>query len=280
MIHDLTITVLVDDVAGRPDLAAEHGIAFHVTADGRRLLFDTGQGRVLAGNARALGVSPAEVEAVVLSHGHYDHAGGLAQVLRAAPAARLFLHPAALEEKYALRSGGRAEPIGMSRECRAAIEGHAGGTVWTAGPTEVFPGVLVTGEIPRRTDFEDPGGPFFLDPACGRPDPLADDQALVLLTREGPVVLLGCGHAGVVNTLDRVEELIGAREAAVVGGGMHLLRADDRRLEETMRGFQRHAVGRILPGHCTGARGREWFRRRFPDRYRECAAGTTFTVPG
>ena len=129
----------------------------------------------------------------------------------AAPKARLFLHPASLAPKFAGNPDGTGRPIGMYEENAKAIRAAANAVVWTSQPTEVLEGVFVTGENPRKNAFEDTGGQFFLDAACTQRDPLMDDQALFLDTTKGLVVLLGCAHAGVVNTLEYIRQLTGGR---------------------------------------------------------------------
>ena len=234
MVKNLRITVLADNTARGVDLLGEHGLAFWIEADGRRILFDTGQGKVLRHNAERLEIPLDATEKVVISHGHFDHTGGLEDVLSAAGKIDLYLHPAALEAKYHRAKTPPHRSIGIAGFDEPALRGRTRSLTWTAEPTKLMEGVHVTGEIPRRNDFEDTGGPFFLDPSCTRPDPLPDDQALYVETPAGIVVVLGCAHAGVVNTLDDVAELTGGGPIHAVLGGMHLVRATARRLEATV----------------------------------------------
>ncbi|MDD3449526.1 MAG: MBL fold metallo-hydrolase, partial [Gammaproteobacteria bacterium] len=185
MIEDLTITQLVENTAGAPGLLAEHGVSFFIEADGRCLLFDTGQGCALRHNAARLGLPMDRVEAIVLSHGHYDHAGGLAEALSMTGPVDLYLHPEALAPKYNREGRSIGAPFGDGAALRAATRR----VVETRAPTEIRPGIRVTGEIPRRHAIEDTGGPFFRDGLRTRSDTLPDDQALVIDTPRGVVVL-------------------------------------------------------------------------------------------
>ena len=162
------ITTLVENTVNGRELQAEHGLSFLVHTGRHGLLFDTGQTDLLARNARSLGHELGQVEAVVLSQGHYDHTGGLPAVLAAAPAARLFLHPAAVAPKFAGNPDGTTRPVGLSSAAAQAVRQAGEAVVWTKKPTEVLDGIFVTGEIPRRTSFEDTGGRFFLDEAGTR----------------------------------------------------------------------------------------------------------------
>ncbi|MGB9606460.1 MAG: MBL fold metallo-hydrolase, partial [Bryobacteraceae bacterium] len=137
-------------------------------------------------------------------------------------------------------------------------------------------GVWVTGEIPRRNDFEDTGGPFFLDEACCQPDPLVDDQALWVETAQGLVVVLGCCHSGVVNTLEYIRELRPGAQIRALIGGLHLVRAAPERIASTLEALERFAPQLIAPAHCTGWTAVLELARRFPGRVQESAVGKRF----
>jgi 7,8-dihydropterin-6-yl-methyl-4-(beta-D-ribofuranosyl)aminobenzene 5'-phosphate synthase len=267
------IVVLVENTAGGRGLLGEHGVSFWIELGSRRILFDTGQGHVLSGNARRLGIPLERTDAVVLSHGHYDHTGGLGDVLQSAGRTRVYAHPAAFTPKYARGLDGTIREIGSpwldERKVREKAE-----LVWTEGPTQIFEGLHLTGPVPRLTDFEDTGGPFFTDKDCTQPDELVDDQAAFLQTTVGTAVILGCAHAGIVNTLRYVQTLTDNRPIHTVIGGMHLLSASQDRMDQTMAELRRLDVQRLLPCHCTGpaAVARLW--KEFPGRCLPCPVGT------
>jgi 7,8-dihydropterin-6-yl-methyl-4-(beta-D-ribofuranosyl)aminobenzene 5'-phosphate synthase len=269
------ITVLVENTAGRRGLLAEHGLSFWIELGSRKILFDTGQSDILLHNAPLLGINLSEVDAVVLSHGHYDHVGGLRAILEIAPAVPIYLHPRALEAKFAC-SEGQSRPIGMEQDVAQALEQRirSGLGSFTNGPVEVLPGIWATGEVPRKSALEDVGGRFYLDPACTRPDGLLDDQALVLKANGGLVMVLGCAHAGVVNTLDYVAELFPEQPIRTILGGMHLVRASRARIVHTIEAIQRHRVQRIGPAHCTGTEASRELWNMLPQKCFVCNGGT------
>jgi 7,8-dihydropterin-6-yl-methyl-4-(beta-D-ribofuranosyl)aminobenzene 5'-phosphate synthase len=271
----IVVTTLVENSVHARGLLAEHGLAFHLQAGPRSLLFDTGQSDLLLHNALKLRISLAGAEAVVLSHGHNDYTGGLQAAQEAAPQARLFLHPAALSPKFAGNPDGATRSIGMEEASTETIHRAAKAVIWTRRPTEVLDGIFVTGEIPRQNTFEDTGGPFFRDADSAQPDPLLDDQALFFDTQAGLVVLLGCAHSGVVNTLEYVQHLTGGRPIHAILGGLHLLKASPERMEKTIAAFRRLDIQRLAPAHCTGLPALAQLWTTFPDRCSPCAVSTS-----
>ena len=275
MSESVWVTTLVENTVNGPNLRAEHGLAFLIRAGRHHLLLDTGQSGLVLDNAQKMGLHLEEVSEIVVSHGHYDHAGGLKTALKTAPSARLFIHPAAFSAKYAANADGSARAIGITGENAQAAQNTGSPMVWTTQPSQVAEGIFVTGEIPREHSFEDTGGRFFLDQACAKPDPLFDDQALYFDTRLGLVVLLGCAHAGVVNTLDYVQHLTGGRPIYAVMGGLHLLSASSERIAQTIAAFRRWDIQRLILAHCTGLPATVQLWAAFPGRCSACPVGTT-----
>lgn len=276
MNENVRITCLVNDVAGTASLPVEHGLSFLIECGGRTILFDTGQTGLVVQNALQLGFDLAGTDRIVLSHGHFDHTGGLKAVLDVAPHGVLFVHPATFERKYSSRTG-ECRDIGMPNLSTQDVFRHGWTVVNTLTAMEVTSGLHTTGPIPRVTTFEDVGGPFFLDAAGTQPDPIVDDQALYFTAREGVVVLLGCAHAGVINTLSYIHKLTrGARIHAVIGG-MHLLNASPLRLAATTTALQQFGIRLLAPCHCTGSAAIDLLRTLFPQKCQDCGVGSQFS---
>jgi 7,8-dihydropterin-6-yl-methyl-4-(beta-D-ribofuranosyl)aminobenzene 5'-phosphate synthase len=266
-------------------LVAEHGFSALVTVrrGGREttLLFDAGLSpTAMVGNADRLGVDLTGVQAVVLSHGHFDHAGGLAGLAgrlgrRGMP---MVVHPHVWARRGLMASDGRREFPTLSRR---ALAGEGFEVVERRQPSLLVEGgVLITGEVDRATEFER-GMPAPHQEWTGaewRHDPLViDDQALVVHLRgRGLVVLTGCGHAGAVNILRQARRLTGVDRVHALLGGLHLGGpAFEPVIAPTVAALTDLAPDLIAPGHCTGWRAQHALAAAFPAAWVPSGSGTT-----
>lgn len=276
MIKQLTFTVLSDNRVMKKGLLAEHGWSLLIEADGHVFLWDTGQGMVLEHNARELGVDLSRIEAVLLSHGHYDHTGGLEAVLRHAPQAGVFCHPHVFNRKFRRQPGGNGfRENGLPHFTRELLAEACGGLRVASGPVEVIPGFWMSGEVPRAYGPEMIRN-FYSDEACTVPDRIPDDQSLFIATPQGTVVLLACSHAGVINILHAAARVTGREEIFAVAGGMHLSGEADGASRPALDELLKRNVQVLGPAHCTGGRADAELRLAFPGEFLELVVGGRF----
>ena len=212
----------------------------------------------------------------MLSHGHYDHTGGIAAVLRSNSRCKIYAHSDALNEKFSQAKNASVSEVGIPQASRDALRQHSARWHITNKPCAVVEGLTATGEIPRQTDYEDTGGSFFLDRTCHTPDLLVDDQAVFFEANRGTVVLLGCAHSGVVNTLRHIRTLNGHRPIHAVLGGMHLGNASSERLRRTLDELGQFGIQQLAPAHCTGMAATAALWQAFPNRCLSCHTGSRF----
>ena len=253
-VSSLRVTILSTMLADLTGIG-EWGFAALVEADGHRVLFDTGYyPDTVLENARALGIKLADVEDVVLSHNHGDHTGGLLS-LRKALAKQ---NPKALQRVHVARGIflKRAKPMGYSTrmtEMRAAYEKTGGTFIVYDEATEILPGMWVTGPVPRPHPERNwnPRGRLHGEQGLVADD-VPESQSLVLDTVDGLVMISGCGHAGIINTMEHATRRIRQRDIVTAIGGFHLLRATDEHLGWTAEKMLEFGVRDFIGAHCTG----------------------------
>lgn len=278
MTDTIRITTLVENTAVGRKTLAEHGLSFWIQAGDQRILFDTGQTPdVLFHNAARFKIDLTTINAIVLSHGHYDHTGGLLHVLKHANHPNLFLHPAALVKRYSRHAGGVMVDAGMVDPMTGDELAEYAQVIWTQAPTQVVGSIWATGQVPRITDFEDTGGDFYLDEDADKVDPIDFDQSIYFDTPQGLVVLLGCAHAGVINILHHIRKQTSHRPIYALIGGMHLLHASEDRMSQTIESIRGLDIQLLAPTHCTGPFAAAKLWSEFPDRWQPCRVGAQFT---
>ncbi len=279
MVSSLRLTVLCENSVGGPfGLVGEHGWAAYLETPGERWLFDTGQGLGLLPNAKVLGKDLAGLRGIVLSHCHYDHTSGLPAALGEAGRTPVYAHPDLFSPRSWVKDNTTRE-IGL-RLSREQLEKLGAEFSLSTEWREISPGIHLTGEVPRVTAFELPEPTMKRRDEDGTwsQDPLLDDQSLVVDTTEGLVVVLGCAHAGLINTLLHVRSHLLGRPFHTVLGGTHLGFAEPAQLEATLAHLEEFGVRRLGAAHCTGLAGAARLYARLGDRAFFAPVGTVVTM--
>lgn len=287
-------------------LLAEHGFSalVEINHGERRILWDAGASSIaLIENMQRMQIDHRSLHTIALSHGHFDHIAALSQILREmdlAPRYRewqpgaspqemqawaegdgipLVMHPAAQRERWRRADDGRM--FGPSQP-PPVLEWQALGArlILSESPYPLAPGCWTTGYIPRRsfeTAGRDPGRRFYREGSEFKPDDIEDDQAIVIhLQDKGLIVLSGCAHAGILNTVRHAQNISGVEQVHAILGGFHLAPASPQDLQRTIQEIQALHPQIVAPCHCTGLTAEAALARRMPEQFVEAVVGVTY----
>lgn len=273
----IKITTLSENTAGLGVLA-EWGLSILVEGDGVRILLDTSQSITVAHNAQLLSIDLSEIDKLVISHGHYDHTGGMKDVLAQTGAIDVIAHPDMWTEKYAIY-GDFQRYIGIPF-AREELESLGASFQLTKDPVWITDNIVTTGEIPMTNDYEQIDAGMFIKVGDSfEPDQLLDDLALGIKTEAGLVIVLGCGHRGMVNTIRHLQQITGEQRVYGVLGGTHLISATPERLALTTADLRQIGVQKLGVSHCTGFNASCWLANEFPDEFFMNNSGAVLELP-
>lgn len=269
---NLSISILVDDMVTRSMLLAEHGFSAYIELDDTKILFDSGQGMVIKHNAKLMGIKLHSVDTVVMSHGHYDHANGIKKLFNQHKIT-VYAHPLALQQHYKKVAPDEFKSIGIdwidNKALRQMIEWQL-----SANHQIITPNVILSGQIPRQMEFEEMNEPFFLKEEEGFVrDGCLDDQALFIRTESGIIILTGCAHSGLINTILHARRLLDDDRILAVVGGTHLIDTGRDRLQKTADYLDLLNVEKLFAGHCTGFDAGCFLKNQLNDRFQRIEVG-------
>jgi len=273
------VTVLCENSVGPlSGTLGEHGFSALIEpSHGDPLLFDTGQGLTLLHNARRMNKNLANVKQVVLSHGHFDHSGGLKPLLDEYGTKQVYCHPSVFRPRFRVKDTGDCYSIAIPAG-REELEAAGALFNFSKEFRAIAPGVYLTGEVPRVTDFETGDQGLYCDCTGQEPDITQDDQSLLLETDRGLVLILGCCHAGLVNTVEHVAYMTGRRDIHAVIGGTHLGFCSQEQIGMTVDAIRRLGIKKLAAGHCTGFAASARLSRELPKEFQVAMVGYTLEV--
>ena len=277
----ITVTTLVENTAGTPFTIGEWGQSLLVEADGQKILFDTGPSALITKNATALGVDIATVDRIVLSHGHYDHTGGLQEVLvkiresvKHTAGIEIIAHPDVFTPKYFYIEDFVEKYIGIPFP-REELEELGARFILSEDSVRLSENMLTTGEVEISVDFEKIDKDLHVKEGEEQVhDKLADDMGIIIKTDQGLVILLGCGHRGIINTLLHAQKVTGIKQIYAVIGGTHLISADKQQMQSTIDAIKGFNIKKLGVSHCTGLKSAAVLAHEFEGAFFFNSAGT------
>jgi 7,8-dihydropterin-6-yl-methyl-4-(beta-D-ribofuranosyl)aminobenzene 5'-phosphate synthase len=271
---NLKISILVENTISRPyGVFAEWGLSMLLDFGEELILFDTGQHGSLINNALTLGIDLRKITKVVLSHGHYDHTGGLLNFLKIRGNVPVYAHSDLLAGHYIKDNVSDKKYIGIPFRLEQ-LESAGANFCWFKEPMEICPDVWLSGEVPRLTNFEK-GDERLLQFNLSESikDPIHDDLSLFYKTDKGLVVILGCAHSGLVNIIEHAKQVTGQKKVRAIIGGTHLGPVDPVQQEGTIEYLKSLDLECLAPNHCTGLPMAGRLALEFSDIFRWAATG-------
>ncbi|HHX24575.1 MAG: MBL fold metallo-hydrolase [Tepidanaerobacteraceae bacterium] len=267
-------TVLCENyVIGNAGAIAEHGWSIFLETSHGNFLFDTGQGKAIINNARIFKKDLSTINGIMLSHHHFDHTGGLLDVLSVTGTVNVYTHPNLFKESFSIKDE-HARYIGIPFS-RSVLESSGARFIFSKAWQEIVPGLSLTGEIPRNTDFEKGDkGLVIKEDTYFEQDPIIDDQTLVIETQKGLYIILGCAHSGIINILNYVIEKTGQKHICAILGGTHLGSVSKEQQDKSIEALQNYNIDRIGVSHCTGLKASMRLAQEFQERFFFCNVGT------
>jgi len=277
----VTITTLVENTSGKPSIVGEWGQSLLVEADGKKILFDTGPTTMITKNATALGVNIGSVDRIVLSHGHYDHTGGLMEVLtriresgKRPGGIEIIAHPDIFTPKHHYIKDLVEKYIGIPFQ-REELEALGARFNLSEASVKLTENMLTTGEVEIIVDFEKIDKELHVKEGEAQVhDKLADDMGIIIKTGQGLVILLGCAHRGIVNTILHAQKVTGIKEIYAVIGGTHLISAGTEQMQSTIKALKGFNIQKLGASHCTGPKSAAILAHEFEGAFFFNSAGT------
>ncbi len=272
----MEVLTLVDNLVYGQGLLGEHGLSFLIKINGKKILFDTGQSGVIVQNASYLEEDLSDVDAVVLSHGHYDHCGGLEAFLAVNPHAPIYLKRKAMDEKFSQREGVKRF-IGFS--LLKPIDAYENEFIFITEDTEIFPGVHVISNIEEYThDLESTGNFFEKKETNYIQDPFADELFLIVEENRRNYVFTGCSHKGILNILKTAYEKTKENRIYSLSGGLHFTGEILDQLDLHIDKLTAFGLEKVFLNHCTGIDGYLRLKNKFGDRIQYAFTGYRYEL--
>jgi len=274
---NINITTLTENTATR-NFMAEWGLSILIEADNKRILLDTGAGFSAIYNAHLAGIDFRTIDLIVLSHGHFDHTGGLKDILaRRNKAIDIIAHPSIWDAKYSIRENNK-QYIGIPFT-REQLEGLGARFILSSEPVWITENIATSGEVPFLTGYEETDQSLYkLENNNLIRDNFPDDLSLAIKTDKGLAVFLGCAHRGMINIMSHFQKITGDERIYSIVGGTHLISASPERLSKTVADLRKAGIQKLGVSHCTGFEASARLAAEFKDIFFLNSSGSSYRL--
>jgi len=274
------ITLNENNAPIKGNLIAEWGLSFLLKTERKTILFDTGRDISVCYNAQLLGIDLNKIDKIVLSHSHSDHTGGLRQILERMNKKKeieIIAHPDIWKTKYNRYDNKPDKFKGMPFQ-REELERLGASFRLSKKSIKIADGMVTSGEIPLITDYEKVSSKknqrIILENGNFQEDEILDDQAIFFKTKQGLIIITGCAHRGIINTIYHARKITGINQIYAVIGGAHLIEASEERINHTMDALQKLNIKKLGLCHCTGLSAVSLLLQKLPNQFIDIHSGT------
>jgi len=266
----LKITILSENHTYNSQLLAEHGLSCLIEVNRKRYLFDTGKSGLFIKNAKIINQNIVSLDGIIISHGHYDHMGGLMSYLEDFKA-KVYASPGIFEERYSKKNTLHfiGSPFSQKEYEKSGVAFK-----FVEKPLQLDTGVFLTGPIPRLNEFEKVDDPFIIKTDKGLiADQVMDEQAMVISGDKGLIIITGCGHPGIINIINYAKKITGESNINAIFGGFHLRNISSERFKQTINLLEENQINTLIPLHCTGQKATAKLYQAFPQKVKFLSVG-------
>ncbi len=286
----LKITFLIDNTVYISGLKAEHGLSVLIETSEEKILFDCGQSELLLSNAKNLNIDLRDISKIILSHGHYDHTGGLLSILKHnSRKINVYAHPDIFEKKYIAKNElintntDSKRYIGMP-ENQVTYERYGAVFNLNSSIVHLCENMMLSGFIPRENDFEKIGDEFIREiningsDNCLIHDKIEDDNAIIINDKDGLIIISGCAHSGIINTINKAINIQENKRIKAIIGGFHLNSRTEKYTDQTISELKKYNIALIVPAHCTGLEAMGRLKEEFKEKCIFGSAGKSLEI--
>jgi 7,8-dihydropterin-6-yl-methyl-4-(beta-D-ribofuranosyl)aminobenzene 5'-phosphate synthase len=273
----IRLKIIIDNLVSFSRLKAEHGFCVLIETADNKILFDTGQSSLLIENSLKMGIDLRDITKIVISHGHYDHTGGLLSLLEYIDKeVEVYAHPGIFEKKYSSKNKEKIEFIGIPED-KTFYEKLGAKFLLIDKPLEIEKSIFISGQIPRTSGFETVEEYFVkkIDDSFVK-DEILDDISFIAASEGGNILITGCAHSGLINTIDCAEQITGIKEFKFINGGFHLSNKKEDYNLNAIKYLKEKKFEYISPAHCTGIAATCLIRNNFGSKVLNCGIGEEF----